>query len=41
MQEFADCFFPMWERMDVSNKNVAALWPNDTDANAFRQASAR
>jgi branched-chain amino acid transport system substrate-binding protein len=37
MQEFADCFFPMWDRMDVSNKNVAALWPNDTDANAFRQ----
>lgn len=37
MQEFADCFFPMWQRMDVSGKNVAALWPNDTDANAFRQ----
>ncbi|MEU0481021.1 ABC transporter substrate-binding protein [Streptosporangium sp. NPDC006013] len=37
MQEFADCFFPMWERMDVSNKNVASLWPNDTDANAFRR----
>ncbi|QYC41744.1 Leucine-, isoleucine-, valine-, threonine-, and alanine-binding protein precursor [Nonomuraea coxensis DSM 45129] len=37
MQEFADCFFPMWERMEVGNKNVAALWPNDTDANAFRQ----
>jgi branched-chain amino acid transport system substrate-binding protein len=36
MQEFADCFFPMWDRMDVSNKNVASLWPNDTDANAFR-----
>ncbi|MGW4795386.1 ABC transporter substrate-binding protein, partial [Nonomuraea sp. NPDC004297] len=37
MQEFADCFFPMWQRMEVDNKNVAALWPNDTDANAFRQ----
>ncbi|MBO0846759.1 MAG: ABC transporter substrate-binding protein [Nocardioides sp.] len=37
MQEFADCFFPMWERMDVSSKNVAALWPDDTDANAFRE----
>ncbi|SEH01203.1 branched-chain amino acid transport system substrate-binding protein [Nonomuraea solani] len=37
MREFADCFFPMWRRMDVSSKNVAALWPNDTDANAFRQ----
>lgn len=37
MKEFAECFFPMWERMEVGNKNVAALWPNDTDANAFRQ----
>jgi branched-chain amino acid transport system substrate-binding protein len=36
MQEFADCFFPMWERIGVTNKNVASLWPNDTDANAFR-----
>lgn len=36
MQEFADCFFPMWDRIGVSNKNVASLWPNDTDANAFR-----
>jgi branched-chain amino acid transport system substrate-binding protein len=36
MQEFADCFFPMWDRMGVSNNNVASLWPNDTDANAFR-----
>lgn len=37
MREFADCFFPMWRRMDVDAKSVAALWPNDTDANAFRQ----
>lgn len=36
MQQFADCFFPMWERAGVTSKNVAALWPNDTDANAFR-----
>ncbi|MDH2416304.1 ABC transporter substrate-binding protein [Nocardioides sp. CER19] len=36
MEQFADCFFPMWDRIGVSNKNVAALWPNDTDANAFR-----
>lgn len=36
MQEFADCFVPMWERAGASTKNVAALWPNDTDANAFR-----
>ncbi|MGW0810948.1 ABC transporter substrate-binding protein [Nonomuraea sp. NPDC002799] len=40
MQEFADCFIPMWERMDVPNKNVAALWANDTDANAFRRGLA-
>ncbi|MFC4112882.1 ABC transporter substrate-binding protein [Nonomuraea zeae] len=37
MQEFADCFFPMWQRIGVDNKSVAALWPNDTDANAFRK----
>lgn len=37
MQEFADCFVPMWDRMSVANKNVAALWPDDTDANAFRK----
>jgi branched-chain amino acid transport system substrate-binding protein len=37
MQEFADCFFPMWKRIGVSSKDVASLWPNDTDANAFRQ----
>jgi branched-chain amino acid transport system substrate-binding protein len=36
MQEFADCFFPMWEKVGVTNKNVACLWPDDTDANAFR-----
>ena len=37
MQEFGDCFFPMWERMGVASKDVACLWPNDTDANAFRE----
>lgn len=36
MQQFADCFFPMWDRIGVQSKDVAALWPNDTDANAFR-----
>jgi branched-chain amino acid transport system substrate-binding protein len=36
MEQFADCFFPMWDRMGVTSKDVAALWPNDTDANAFR-----
>lgn len=37
MQQFGDCFEPMWERIDPSSKKVAALWPNDTDANAFRE----
>lgn len=36
MEEFANCFFPMWDKMGVENKNVACLWPDDTDANAFR-----
>lgn len=36
MQEFADCFFPMWKKIGVENKNVACLWADDTDANAFR-----
>ncbi|WP_167007045.1 ABC transporter substrate-binding protein [Mumia sp. ZJ430] len=36
MDQFAECFFPMWERMGVESKDVAALWPDDTDANAFR-----
>lgn len=37
MQEFGDCFVPMWDRMGVSNRTVASLWPDDTDANAFRK----
>lgn len=36
MQEFADCFGPMWDKIGVSNKSIACLWPDDTDANAFR-----
>jgi len=36
MQQFADCFFPMWDRIGASSQEVAALWPDDTDANAFR-----
>jgi branched-chain amino acid transport system substrate-binding protein len=36
MEQFGDCFFPMWERIGASSKDVACLWPNDTDANAFR-----
>jgi branched-chain amino acid transport system substrate-binding protein len=37
MKEFTDCFISMWDRMEVSGRNVACLWPNDVDANAFRQ----
>ncbi|MET1152713.1 ABC transporter substrate-binding protein [Arthrobacter sp.] len=37
MQEFANAFVPMWERAGVSNRKVAALWPDDSDANAFRK----
>jgi branched-chain amino acid transport system substrate-binding protein len=36
MQEFGECFFPMWERIGVTSKDVACLYPDDTDANAFR-----
>jgi branched-chain amino acid transport system substrate-binding protein len=37
MEQFDECFGPMWERMDVKNDKIAALWPDDTDANAFRE----
>lgn len=40
MKEFAECFFPMWEQIEPANKKVACLWPNDTDANAFRNGLA-
>jgi branched-chain amino acid transport system substrate-binding protein len=40
MKEFTDLFIHMWDRMNQTDsgvdKNVACLWPNDTDANAFR-----
>jgi branched-chain amino acid transport system substrate-binding protein len=36
MKEFTDLFIHMWDRMNLPDKNVACLWPNDTDANAFR-----
>jgi branched-chain amino acid transport system substrate-binding protein len=36
MQEFTDLFVAMWNRVQVSSRNVACLWPNDVDANAFR-----
>lgn len=37
MKEFGDCFFPMWDKIGADSKNVACLWPDDTDANAFRE----
>jgi branched-chain amino acid transport system substrate-binding protein len=36
MQQFVDCFVPMWDKMNVTSKRVDCLWPNDVDANAFR-----
>ncbi|WP_375388242.1 ABC transporter substrate-binding protein [uncultured Amnibacterium sp.] len=36
MQQFGECFFPMWEKVGADGKDVACLWPDDTDANAFR-----
>jgi branched-chain amino acid transport system substrate-binding protein len=36
LKEFSDCFTPMWQRISPSSKKVDCLWPNDTDANAFR-----
>lgn len=35
LNEFAGCFFPMWDRMST-NKLVAEMYPNDADGNAFR-----
>jgi branched-chain amino acid transport system substrate-binding protein len=36
MAEFTQLFIHMWQRMGVTSGPVACLWPNDTDANAFR-----
>jgi branched-chain amino acid transport system substrate-binding protein len=36
MKEFTDLFIHMWDTIGQNNKTVACLWPNDTDANAFR-----
>ncbi len=33
--EFGETFIPMWDRVD-NNKNVAEMFPNDADGNAFR-----
>jgi branched-chain amino acid transport system substrate-binding protein len=36
MKEFTDLFTHMWQTIGVHGGAVGCLWPNDTDANAFR-----
>ena len=36
MAEFTQLFTHLWQRIGVTGGPVACLWPNDTDANAFR-----
>jgi branched-chain amino acid transport system substrate-binding protein len=36
MKEFTDLFIHMWQTVGNNSGPVACLWPNDTDANAFR-----
>jgi branched-chain amino acid transport system substrate-binding protein len=37
LKELNDTFVAMWNRLPVgNNKNVAGMWPNDADGNAFR-----
>ena len=37
LKDLNDCFVAMWNRLPVGqNKNVAGMWPNDADGNAFR-----
>ena len=36
MKEFTDLFLHMWRTIGINAGPVACLWPNDTDANAFR-----
>jgi len=37
MAQFTDLFMRLWDHSGVAGADVACLWPNDTDANAFRQ----
>jgi branched-chain amino acid transport system substrate-binding protein len=37
MFEFADAYVAMMDRLDLDSNKIAALWPNDTDGNAFRE----
>ena len=37
LKDLNDCFVAMWKRLPVGdNRNVAGMWPNDADGNAFR-----
>jgi branched-chain amino acid transport system substrate-binding protein len=37
LKELNDCFVAMWNKLPVGqNRNVAGMWPNDADGNAFR-----
>jgi branched-chain amino acid transport system substrate-binding protein len=36
-KEFTDLYFGIWDRFPELGKNVACMWPNDTDGNAFRE----
>jgi branched-chain amino acid transport system substrate-binding protein len=36
LKEFTDLFSHMWQTIGIDSGPVACLWPNDTDANAFR-----
>jgi branched-chain amino acid transport system substrate-binding protein len=38
LQDLNNCFVAMWNRLPAGNKNVAGMWPNDADGNAFRAA---
>ena len=38
VDQLYDCFQAMWHHMGILDGKVDCLWPNDTDANAFRQA---
>ncbi len=36
LHDLHECFVPMWNRLPASSKNVACMYPNDADGNAFR-----
>lgn len=37
MAQFSECWMSMWDQVGTSSRNVAALWPDNSDANAFRR----